>query len=58
MQALLFGLEGSATASLDGEVLRVLKSAGVDGFEPLEGSDFEELRRMAKAAKLPPYEEY
>jgi ABC-type phosphate/phosphonate transport system substrate-binding protein len=58
VQDLLFGLDEDATANVDGEVLRVLKSAGVDGFEVLAASDFEELRRMAQEAKLPPYEEY
>lgn len=55
---LLLGLDDEATANVDGELLRVLKSAWVDGFEGLESADFEELRRMAKAAQLPPYEEY
>jgi phosphonate transport system substrate-binding protein len=58
VQDLLFGLDEEATANLDGELLRVLKSAWVDGFAKLESADFTELRRMAKAAKLPPYEVY
>ena len=43
---------------MDGEVLKVLKSAGIDGFEPLEEGDFEPLRVMARESKLPPYAEY
>jgi phosphonate transport system substrate-binding protein len=58
VQSLLFGMDETMTANIEGEVLRVLKSAGVEGFEPLESADFEEVRRMARAAKLPPYQEY
>lgn len=58
IQAILFSIDGDATASVGGEVMKVLGRAGVDGFEPLREQDFEPLREMAKAAKLPPYAEY
>jgi phosphonate transport system substrate-binding protein len=58
VQSVLFGLTEEATAAVDGEALKVLKGAGVDGFEPLQESDFDQLRAMARRAKLPPYAEY
>jgi phosphonate transport system substrate-binding protein len=58
VKEVLFSIGEESTAVVDGEALRVLKSAGVEGFEPLEESDFDELRKMARAAKLPPYAEY
>ena len=58
VQSVLFGLSPEATAAVDGEALKVLKAAGVDGFEPLEDGDFDGLRAMARRAKLPPYAEY
>jgi hypothetical protein len=41
-----------------GEVLKVLQSAEVEGFEPLEETDLDPVRTMARAARLPPYAEY
>jgi len=58
VQSVLFAIDDEAAAAVDGEVLKVLKSAGVDGFEPLEERDFEPLRVMARESKLPPYAEY
>ena len=58
VQSVLFGLGEDATAVVDGEALKVLKGAAVDGFEPLEESDFDQLRAMARGAGLPPYAEY
>jgi ABC-type phosphate/phosphonate transport system substrate-binding protein len=58
VQSVLFGLTEEATAAVDGEALKVLKGAGVDGFEALQESDFDQLRAMARRAKLPPYAEY
>jgi ABC-type phosphate/phosphonate transport system substrate-binding protein len=58
VQSVLFNLGDDATAAVGGEVLKVLQSAGVEGFEPLEEADFEPVRTMARAARLPPYAEY
>ncbi len=58
IQTVLFSVDGEATATVGGEVMKVLGRAGVDGFEPLSDEDFEPLREMAKAARLPPYADY
>lgn len=58
VQALLFGIDENATAVVEREALKVLKAAGVDGFEALDEGDFELVRSMARRAKLPPYAEY
>ncbi|MCF6178845.1 MAG: phosphate/phosphite/phosphonate ABC transporter substrate-binding protein [Geopsychrobacter sp.] len=41
-----------------GENLKVLASAWIDGYETLEDSDYDILRRMAKNANMPPYQEF
>ncbi|MDO9079727.1 MAG: phosphate/phosphite/phosphonate ABC transporter substrate-binding protein [Desulfuromonadales bacterium] len=51
-------LTPESTAEFDGERVKVLKAAWVDGFEELLDSDFDPLREMAKRAKMPPYEEF
>jgi phosphonate transport system substrate-binding protein len=58
VQSVLFGIGPESIAAVEGEAVKVLKSAGVDGFEALEEGDFEELRKMARRSKLPPYAEY
>jgi ABC-type phosphate/phosphonate transport system substrate-binding protein len=54
----LFAITGETVAAVDGEVLKVLKSAMVDGFVPLEEREFDQVRAMAKRCNLPPYEKY
>jgi phosphonate transport system substrate-binding protein len=44
--------------AVNGERLNVLKRDGVKGYVPAEDGEFDVLRRMAKAANLPPYEKY
>ena len=58
IRSLLLNLLPSDTVALDGEVRAVLKSAGVDGFVPIEDSDFNRVREMAKKTKMPPYQEF
>ena len=58
VQSILFGIDSDDLAAVEGEAIKVLKSAGVDGFEALEEGDFAELPKMARRAKLPPYAEY
>ncbi len=41
-----------------GEELKVLASAWIDGYETLEDSDYDQLRAMAKRANMPPYQEF
>ncbi|GAB4265133.1 MAG: phosphate/phosphite/phosphonate ABC transporter substrate-binding protein [Deferrisomatales bacterium] len=56
-QALL-ALGPETTAQVDGERLQVLKRALVTGFEAVDDGAYEPLRRWARQAKMPPYEEY
>lgn len=43
---------------VEGERLNVLLRDGVKGYVPASDEEFEVLRRMAKAANLPPYEKF
>lgn len=54
----LFAVNAETVATVDGEVLKVLKSAMVDGFVPLEEKEFDPVRAMAKRCNLPPYDKY
>ena len=54
----LFAVNAETVAAVDGEVLKVLKSALVDGFVPLEEKEFDLVREMAKRCNLPPYDKY
>jgi phosphonate transport system substrate-binding protein len=54
----LFAITPETVAAVDGEVLKVLRSALVDGFVPLEEGAFEPVRAMAKRCNLPPYAAY
>jgi phosphonate transport system substrate-binding protein len=58
IQSVLFAIDDEAAAAVEGEVVKVLKSAGVDGFEKLEEEDFEPLRAMALETGLPPFGKY
>ena len=54
----LFAVNAETVATVDGEVLKVLKSAMVEGFVPLEEKEFDFVRAMAKRCNLPPYDKY
>lgn len=54
----LFAITPETTAAVDGEVLKVLKAAGVEGFVPLEEREFEPILEMARRCNLPPFEKY
>jgi phosphonate transport system substrate-binding protein len=54
----LFALNAETVAAVDGEVLKVLKSALADGFVPLEEGEFDQVQAMAKRCNLPPYAAY
>jgi phosphonate transport system substrate-binding protein len=58
IQAALFSLKEESTAAVDGEVLKVLKAAGVEGFTTLREEEFDTVRAMAKRCNLPPYAKY
>lgn len=54
----LLAVNAETVAAVDGEVLKVLKSALVDGFVPLEEKEFDTVRAMARRCNLPPYAKY
>ena len=58
IRSLLLNLVPADTVAVDGEVRSVLRSAGVDGFVPIEDSDFDRVREMARKTKMPPYQEF
>ena len=58
VQKALFALTPASTAAVGGEVLKVLKSAAVDGFVPLEEKEFESVRGMARTCNMPPFAKY
>lgn len=54
----LFALKPTDTAMVDGEQLKVLKSAWIDGYEELLDSDYDPIREMAKRVNMAPYQKY
>jgi phosphonate transport system substrate-binding protein len=56
-QALL-ELKPADNVDIDGERLKVLKSAGIDGYEELLDSDYNSIRDMARRVNMPPYQNY
>lgn len=56
-QALL-NLSKDDTVEIDGEVVKVLSRAEVDGYEDIADKDFDGLRDMAKRTNMPPYQKF
>jgi phosphonate transport system substrate-binding protein len=54
----LTGITEEDTVEIDGEVVSVLKRAGLDGFESVGDSEYEIVRETAKRTNMPPYQEY
>jgi len=54
----LLDLTPETTVKIDGEVLKVLDSAWIDGFETLLDQDYDPIRAMAKRVNMPPYQEF
>jgi ABC-type phosphate/phosphonate transport system substrate-binding protein len=54
----LLELTPQGTAEVDGERLKVLKAAWIDGFEELLDSDYDPIREMARRVNMPPYQEF
>jgi phosphonate transport system substrate-binding protein len=54
----LLALKPSDTAQVDGEQLKVMKSAWIDGYEELLDSDYDPIREMAKRVNMAPYQKY
>jgi phosphonate transport system substrate-binding protein len=58
VRSALFAVTADTVAAADGEVRKVLRSALVSGFVPLQEEEFEPVRAMAKRCNLPPYAKY
>ncbi len=56
-QAVL-GITKDSTVELDGEVVKVLDRANVDGYEDIGDGDFDVVREMAKRTNMPPYQRF
>ena len=56
-QALL-ELKPADTVEIDGERVKVLKAAGIDGYEELLDSDYNPIRDMARRVNMPPYQKF
>lgn len=54
----LVELTPETTIEINGESLKVLDSAWIDGFEVLPDSDYDPIRVMAKRVNMPPYQEF
>jgi ABC-type phosphate/phosphonate transport system substrate-binding protein len=52
----LLELKATDTAEVDGEMVKVLKAAWIDGYEELADKDFDILREMARRVNMPPYQ--
>jgi phosphonate transport system substrate-binding protein len=46
------------TVEIDGEVVKVLKRAGLDGFAPVDDTEYDPVRQMARRTNMPPYQKY
>ena len=57
-QQALVDLTENDTVDYQGETLKVLASAWIDGFEALQDSDYDYIREMAKRANMPPNQEF
>lgn len=54
----LVNLTPETTVKVDGQTVRVLDAAWIDGFETLLDQDYDPIRAMAKRANMPPYQEF
>jgi phosphonate transport system substrate-binding protein len=57
-RSVLLDLTAGTTVLFQGETVKVLDSAWIDGFEKLDDADYDPIRRMAKNANMPPYQEF
>lgn len=54
----LLSLKDTDTGEVNGEILKVMKAAWIDGYEELVDSDYNVIREMAKRVNMPPYQKY
>lgn len=54
----LLELKPTDTVEIDGERVKVMKAAWIDGFEELLDKDYDVIRDMARRVNMPPYQTY
>ena len=54
----LLELTPEVTAEVDGERVKVLKAAWIDGFEDLPDKEYDLIRDMARRVNMPPYQKF
>jgi len=57
-KAAVLSLTPEDTVEYDGETVRVLKRAWVEGYVPIKDADFDVVREMAKRTNMPPYQKF
>ncbi len=57
-QQALLAITSEDTVEIDGQRVRVLERAQLDGFSAAKDSDFDIVRQMAKETNMPPYQRY
>jgi len=58
VKSLLLGITQEDSALVEGEVLKILKSAWIERFVEVKDSDYDSIRQMLKRCRMYPYEEY
>ncbi|MEW6381825.1 MAG: phosphate/phosphite/phosphonate ABC transporter substrate-binding protein [bacterium] len=58
VKSLLVGITQEDSSLVGGEVVKILKSAGLERFVEVKDSDYDPLREMLRRCKMSPYEEY
>lgn len=54
----LLELTPDTAAEIDGQRIKVLKAAWVDGFDSLRDSDYDGIREMLRSVNMLPYQEF
>lgn len=54
----LLNIRKDDTVEIDGQMVKVLERANVDGYEDILDRDFDVVRDMAKRTNMPPYQRY
>ena len=54
----LLEMKPTDTAAIDGEQVKVMKAAWIDGYEELADKDYDPIREMARRVNMPPYQKY
>jgi phosphonate transport system substrate-binding protein len=58
LKGVLLGLKKDDTVEVDGEVVKVMERAQIDGYEDVKDKDFDTVRDMAKRTNMPPYQRF